>query len=127
MAEVVLDASAILAVIFGEAGSDVVRAHMDGAVVSTVNLAEVVAKLADRGATVADAEALFSELTVAPVAFDAEQAWSSGALRVSTRQRGLSLGDRACLALARSRGVPALTGDRAWADVAGDVEVVMIR
>lgn len=127
MAEVVLDASAMLAVILDEPGTDNVRPHLDGAIIGTVNLAEVVAKLVDRGAAFAEAEALIADLTVAPVVFDVDQAWSSGLLRAASRKRGLSLGDRACLALAKARGAPALTADRAWAEVAAGVEVRLIR
>ena len=127
MAEVVLDASAMLAVILGEPGADAVRSHLDGAIIGAVNLAEVVAKLIDRGAAFSEAEALIADLPVAPVVFDADQAWSSGFLRAATRKRGLSLGDRSCLALAKVRGAPALTADRAWAEVDTGVEVRLIR
>lgn len=127
MAEVVLDASAMLAVILGEPGADAVRSHLDGAVIGAVNLAEVVAKLIDRGAAFSEAEALIADLPVAPVVFDADQAWSSGFLRAASRKHGLSLGDRACLALAKARRAPALTGDRAWADIDAGVEVRLIR
>jgi PIN domain nuclease of toxin-antitoxin system len=60
-------------------------------------------------------------------AFDERAAWEAGALRAGTRKAGLSLGDRACLALARDLGVPALTADAAWAKVPSGVEVRLVR
>jgi len=62
-----------------------------------------------------------------PIDFDSEQAWRTAALRSSTRQWGLSLGDRACLALAQSQGIVALTADRAWLDLQIGIEVESIR
>ena len=61
------------------------------------------------------------------VPFDAEQAYETTEFRGATRSRGLSLGDRACLQLATRRGLPALTADRAWAEIDAGVEVRLIR
>ena len=124
---VVLDASTLLALLANEPGAArVAQALAQRARISAVNLSEVVAKLSDRGLP---DEAVFEvldglELTV--VAFDADLALDAGVLRASTRARGLSLGDRACLALARRTGFRALTCDGAWAglDLGVDVEVV---
>ena len=119
---VVLDASAILCLLQGEPGSDEVLAALPGAVVGTVNLGEVVSKLAEHGMPEGEIrQALTLGLTVVP--FTEELAYAAGALRPATRSRGLSLGDRACLALARSLGVPAITTDRAWSDLDAGVEV----
>ncbi len=125
-----LDASALIACVHHERGEEVVTgALLDGAVMSSVNLSEVVARLTDAAMSAEDIrEALRSfELAIAP--FDEEAAFVTGLLRPSTRGAGLSLGDRACLALALSTGLPALTGDRAWRDIGPDlgVEVVVIR
>ncbi len=130
MSSWVLDASALIACVHHEPGEEVVTgALLDGAVMSSVNLSEVVARLTDAAMPAEDIrEALRSfELAIAP--FDEEAAFVTGLLRPSTRRAGLSLGDRACLALALSTGLPALTGDRAWRDIGPDlgVEVEVIR
>jgi len=127
----VLDASALLALMQAEPGSEVVEALLDegDCVISAVNLAEVAAKLVDHGLAPARLGEVLQQSNVAPVDFDAEQAATSAALRPLTREAGLSLGDRACLALARGLQAKAVTADRAWADVAAAVrvEVVLIR
>jgi ribonuclease VapC len=123
----VIDASALLALIFGERLS-VARDGFENGIVSTVNVAEVLAKMVDVGAAAADAmadiEALGLNLTIAD--FDRDNAVSAAELRAGTRRLGLSLGDRACLATARSRGLPVLTADQAWTKLEG-FEVVLAR
>lgn len=125
MSEAVLDSSALLALLFAEPGADRVAAALPGAFLSTVNLAEVVAKLTERGMPAAEASEAVRALGATVVDFDHDQAVAAGALRGETRGAGLSLGDRACLALSRLRGATALTGDRAWAAVKGfDVSLI---
>ena len=124
----VLDASALLAAISGEPGSDVVAAPLAAdAAISAVNLSEIVAKLAEAGAPEADIRQALTGLGLEVVAFDTDQAYIAGLMRPSTRSAGLSPGDRACLALAQRLGRPALTTDRAWHGVLPDVEVRVIR
>lgn len=125
--KVVLDASAILAYLQGEPGADVVARHIETAVVSTVNFCEVISRLVDQGIAALEIDAMLAEISLEVTAFDADHALVAGHLRLATRRRGLSLGDRACLALAQARGLPALTADRAWADVDAGVEVRVIR
>jgi len=127
MAEVVLDASAILAVLNREHGADVVVAEIDGAAMSAVNYAEVASKLADNGKDVRVAKDAIRSLGVRIVDFDQDLAERVGELRPTTRRRGLSLGDRACLALAERNRVPALTADRKWDDVIPTVEIRFFR
>jgi ribonuclease VapC len=127
VSEHVLDASALLAVLFGERGADAVLETLPGAVIGAVNLAEVVTKLQERGVPEAEIERDIAELDLPVIPFDAAQAMAAGKLRASTRSQGLSLGDRACLALAAARGVPAVTVDRVWASVEVGVEVVVAR
>lgn len=122
----VLDSSAVLALLLGEPGAEAVTAALPGALLSTVNLAEVVAKLCERGMPAGEARAAIEATGVALVDFGVDQACLSGDLRKMTRPRGLSLGDRACLALARLRDLPALTADSAWEGLAG-FDVVVIR
>lgn len=113
----VLDASAILCLLQAETGSDVVRAALPASHVSAVNLAEVVAKMVDLGMSDTLIGQVLEPLHLRVAAFDAEQARASGALRRKTRDLGLSLGDRACLALAEQLGAAALTTDRAWTSI----------
>ncbi len=126
MTDTVLDSSALLALLGREAGWETVADVLPGTLLSTVNLAEVVAKLIDRGVPPDQARLAIEATGVELVGFDPEQAYVCGELRPATRDAGLSLGDRACLALARSRACPALTADRAWARLS-DVEITLIR
>lgn len=129
MTEVVLDASAILADIAGETGGEIVRAVAFGAVVSAVNLAEVVAKLIEFGVDEREAEFLVRRGQYEVATLNLEQAILVGRLHGSHRRHGLSLGDSFCLALAQQTGRPVLTADRKWKDLepALGVEVSLIR
>ena len=123
----VLDASALLAMLHAEPGGDAVQELLPTAVISTVNWSEVVQKALDRKVEVQglrqDLEAL--GLKILPLTVD--QAERTAYLRAETRHLGLSLGDRACLALAAELGVPAVTADRAWKDLALDIEIRVAR
>lgn len=125
----VLDASALLALLRNEAGASAVKAVVDGALISAANLAEVVSHYAKLGASRAEIEAMLRPLPIKLAPVDEELAWLAGMLRPATIRRGLSLGDRLCLALAKREGAAALTADRGWFDIAGavGVEVELIR
>lgn len=123
----VLDASAILALLWSESGSEKVASVMEDAAISAVNWAEIVSKLQDRGVDLNAARPMLSELPISVLAFDADQAFAAGALRRASKHLGLSIGDRACLALATQLDVPAYTADRAWAKLDCGVDVVVIR
>lgn len=127
MDNVVLDASAALAVFKREPGDDVVKGHIPGALMSAVNVAEIVGKLAASGMIEAEVRAAISTLGVEIVNFDEEHAFKAGNLASLTREKGLSLADRACLALALIRGAAVLTADRVWAELDIGVDVVLIR
>jgi len=127
VSEHVLDASALLAVMFWERGAEAVLERLPGAVIGAVNLAEVVAKLQERGVPDAQIDREIAELDLPVIPFDAAQAIAAGKLRARTRSHGLSFGDRACLALAAARGVSAITVDRGWAEVDVGVRVVVAR
>lgn len=127
MSDYVLDASAVLAVIQEEPGSEQIEAHLKTGCIGTVNLAEVVTKLQERGMTDAHIGEALSILDLDIRPFDAPTAIATGKLRAATRSAGLSLGDRACLALAASLGATALTTDRAWERVNAGVQVVVAR
>ncbi len=127
MAEAVLDSSALLALIYAEPGASTVRAALPQAIISAVNYAEVAAKLLEMGFSETQMQDLlwrsYCEVTDA----SASQAIQASLLRASTRHRGLSLGDRFCLALARELGLPVLTADQAWRDLDLGVEIILIR
>ena len=127
MDEVVLDSSAIMAVLREEPGASLVRSSLDRAIINTVTLAEVVTKLADSGRSENAVQNTLAELDIRVVPFDQDQAFRAGMLRPVTRKAGLSLGDRACLALAQSTALIVLTADRAWADIPVDINVQLIR
>lgn len=126
-ARYVLDASALLAAMLGERGADVVAECFAEAVISAVNLSEVVAKLSERGVPDdAIRESLF-DLDLDVRDFDPAQAIRAGILRNVTKAKGLSLGDRACLALAAELGATALTTDAAWQDIDHGVHLLLAR
>ncbi|HLF71421.1 MAG TPA: type II toxin-antitoxin system VapC family toxin [Dehalococcoidia bacterium] len=120
MSDYVLDSSALLAMINGEPGGVAVEALTeDEAIISSVNLCEVVTKLVDNGFSDEQIDEALHAFTLSVLGFDQEQALRTGLLREQTRPFGLSLGDRACLNLARNLGRTALTADRLWIDVPG--------
>jgi PIN domain nuclease of toxin-antitoxin system len=111
----ILDASAVLALLQDERGADAVEDAVDeGAVISAVNLSEVLAKMADAGATAHEAADLIVSLFVEVEPFGLASARRAAHIRGQLPNTGLSLGDRACLALAAARGLPVLTADQAW-------------
>ena len=127
MSEVVLDASALLALMNSEPGSERVAPTIPRAIISAVNLAEVVGKLADRGVPGDSIRAALSALSIRVIAFDDEQAFEVGLLRNRLGKSGLSLADLCCLTLAGRLGAPALTADRDWLDIDTGAEVITIR
>jgi PIN domain nuclease of toxin-antitoxin system len=128
MSRIVLDASAVLAVIYAEPGSGKLTPDLlAGAVSSTVNLAEVQAKLVSRGWTSHEAWEDATSPIHEAVPFDAQQARISGDLITQTRSLGLSLGDRACLALGIALNAPVYTAERAWKKLKTSVPIHVIR
>ena len=128
MVQCVLDASALMALFQGESGSErVAEAIKEGAAISAVNLAEVVSKLYEQGTPEAIIKDVIDILPLTIVDFTAMFAYKVGALRPLTKQIGLSLGDRACLALASHLNLPAITTDRIWGTLSLDVAVQVIR
>jgi PIN domain nuclease of toxin-antitoxin system len=127
MSSFILDASALLASLFAEPGHEKVDPHLDKACISSVNLAEVVAKLTMSGVPQKEIQKILNELDLQVEGFDAPRAISTGALITQTAKAGLSLGDRACLALAIELDLPALTADKAWRKTNAGARVELIR
>ena len=125
----VLDASALLALLFEEAGGDLVEQRLASSILSAVNLSEVMHKSLERGVGVESLGDDLGDLGVEISAFDAGAAEEAANLRAPTRAAGLSPGDRACLALAGQLNLPAVTADRAWErlDLPDPIAIVIIR
>lgn len=113
----VLDSSAVLAVINSEKGEENVEPKFPDSVVSAVNVAEILTKLAERKVNLHDALDHFLKVGLEFAEFGVAQALECAALRPLTKHLGLSLGDRACLALAIQENATAVTADRNWADL----------
>jgi len=123
----VIDASAVLAVLFAEKGADAVVRQMPGALISCVNLAEVTTRALDLGKPLEDTVREIERLPLISVSFDEEQAHVTASLRKATKPFGLSLGDRACLALGLIRRATVLTGDRDWKKLKLAIDVQTFR
>lgn len=127
MSEVVLDASALLALLNREPGHEEIAEVIGDAAISAVNLSEVAAKLADRGMPGEAIREALDGLALEIHDFDRELAFQAGFLHPLTRSRGLSLGDRACLALGQRLNLPVLTTDRIWGELDLGMEVRLVR
>jgi ribonuclease VapC len=124
---VVLDASALLAVLLGETGDDFVLDVLRGAAISAVNLSESMSRVIDRGGAAHDVEAIVRSYEIVVMPYTAPQARRTAELRAASRHLGLSLGDRACLALASEKDWPLLTGDRRMARFESGIDIRLIR
>lgn len=124
---VVLDASAVLAFLQQEIGWERVHESISGAKISSVNASEVLLKLYDAGMSENDALGVFAAMDCSVSVFSTHQANLCAKLRKQTRHLGLSLGDRACIALAIDAGSKVLTADKAWGRLELDVEIEVIR
>ncbi len=114
MTSVVLDASAVLALVRNEPGADKVVPHIGQAAMSAVNLQEVIKELLLSGLAEPTVRELLDELRLDVRPHDTSAAYMAAALHAQTKEFGRDLGDRSCLALAMQLGVPALTADREW-------------
>jgi ribonuclease VapC len=118
-----LDASALLCLINGEPGMERVLRVLKNSSISVVNVSEVIAKRIDFGDTPEQLIQDIADLELKIIDMDFTQAALAGRMRALTRTIGLSLGDRACLALAKTMGATALTSDRSWLTVAAELGV----
>ncbi|MDD1625912.1 MAG: type II toxin-antitoxin system VapC family toxin [Methylococcaceae bacterium] len=124
----VLDASALLALLHNEKGADKVEeAMLNKAVISTVNWTEVIQKAIAKNISVDDLDNELAVVGLSFFSFDKQQARIAGSLWQQTKELGLSLGDRACLALAIHLDLPVLTADKIWQQLGIGVSVQLIR
>jgi ribonuclease VapC len=128
VSHVVLDASALLAFLHHEKGAERVAKDVHGAVICTVNLTEVMTKLFEKGLTRETIQRILKALHLKIVNFDAEMASKAAELRLVTHHLGLSLGDRACLAVAEQLHLPVLTTDKQWLKIENiSIEIICVR
>lgn len=123
----ILDASALIAFIYKEKGMDFVEKYLANSEISTINLAEVAAYMVKQGVAIKEASMLLQDLSIPSVHFDEMQAFTTAQLVEKTAAKGLSLGDRACLALAIQRNCPVLTADKAWVSLNLKIKIELIR
>lgn len=124
---VVLDASALLALINQEPGGEKVAVLLPNAVMSTINISETASILQNIGIGADQARDLISNLIFEKIPFDEAQAYMAANLKQTTQKFGLSLGDRACLSLGVITRYPVVTADKVWKNVAVDIDVIVIR
>ena len=124
---VVLDASALLAYLQLEPGADAVKAALGEATMSTVNWAEVIQKVSPSESEAVELRYGMQSLGLTLLPLSAVQAEIAGRLRESTARFGLSLGDRACLAVGKDSGGVVYTADSVWLELGLDVEIKAIR
>jgi PIN domain nuclease of toxin-antitoxin system len=123
---VVLDASALLVLLKREPGADIVRSYIEKSFISAVNYAEVLSVLMKQ-ISIEEADKILMEIDVELIDFTYAQGYCAAAMIHKTARLGLSLGDRACLALAKIKNVPAITADRSWSKLDIDVEIRLVR
>ena len=115
MASVVFDASAVIALLRGEPGSERIEPYAGDALISAVNLQEVIKALLVRGVPINAARQMLDALHLDVRPHAVEDAYAAAALHGATKVYGSGLGDRSCMALAIMEGLPAITTDQAWA------------
>lgn len=127
MTEAVLDASALIALLRKEPGAEKVAAVLTRSCISSVNLAETYSKMVEYGKRLEDVAYQVGRLSIPVILFDGEHAQLAASFWKQTRSVGMSLGDRACLALAMQTGLPAYTTEENWLKCNVGVQVVKIR
>jgi len=123
----VLDTSALLAYLHQEPGWDVVHEVIGENYIGTVNWCEVAQKTGQKGLEAGRARSLLEEVGITIVPFSQEHAELAAALWKPTKRHGLSLADRACLALAIESEATVLTADKAWGKLDLDIKFQLVR
>jgi PIN domain nuclease of toxin-antitoxin system len=127
VSSVVLDASAVIAIMHGEKGHEIARRYLVGAMISAINYSEVLKKAVERGSSLNAAQYHLENFSLTVVPFDEHLAVRTAELWPAGRKVGLSLADRACLALAIDRKAKVVTADKDWKKTGIDVAMVMFR
>lgn len=117
MNKYVLDSSALLAFINQEPGAEIVEQYLPNAIMSSVNIAEVVAVLSSVDIPEDVINNVIQDLDIEVIDFDLEQAMRTGFLRKTTKSAGVSFGDRACINLSLYKNLPAVTADKVWSSL----------
>ena len=129
--KIVLDASSVIALINREKGCEIVEKYLEDSIISTVNFAEVIAvvnrELFKTEADRIEGLKLITDTLPQIIDFDVNQAIISGEFDSITKKYGLSLGDRACLALAKYKNIPVLTADKTWSKLNLGIKIKLIR
>ena len=124
---IILDASALIALIYEEKGMDVVEKHLPHAEISAVNWSEVICYMIRQGLNPSEVTKLLTDLSLPIIDFTETQAVSAAVLIEKTSSKGLSFGDRACLSLAMQKNCLALTADKVWGTLKLDINIELIR
>ncbi len=127
MNEVILDSSALLALIKKEQGAEIVEKLIGRVIMSSINLSEVAATLLDSDMSVKECQECIEPFIEKIIPFGKEESFSTAALKKLTKHKGLSQGDRACIALGLSTGYPIYTADKVWAELDLNCIINMIR
>ncbi len=127
VSKVIIDTSAILAVIFEEKGADQVIPYLTVGGVSTVNLSEVVTVALRKGAKLGEIREFLSRLSLEIIPFDTDQAYQAASLEPFSKSHDLSLGDRACLGTGLTLNRAVITADKEWRDLPLAIEIRLIR
>ncbi len=128
MSKVVFDASALIALFAKEKGYELIKNHLKDAIISSVNIAEVYKYCIDsQNLTKDEARSLVKLIDIKIINFDEEQAIITAELINKTKQYGLSLGDRACIALAILKNLSIITCDKIWQKADVGVKFIMAR
>ena len=127
MNDVVFDASALLTLLNGEKGCEIILDYISNAVINTVNFSEAITKLSEFDIPENDIKLIFDLLNIRIIDFNQELAYKTGLLRNLTRKKGLSLGDRACIATGIINHLPVITADNSWKDLNLNLNIIYIR
>jgi PIN domain nuclease of toxin-antitoxin system len=127
MNKVILDSSALLAFINQEQGSEIVEKYLPNALMSSINIAEVIAVLSMIDMPEDIITGIIDDLNVEVINFDQEQALQTGFLRKTTKNAGLSLGDCACISVSSIKNLIIITANKIWTELGLKNDIVLIR
>lgn len=127
MTKIVMDASALFALLEQEKGADHVMKYLDRGVMSSVNYTETLTLLLRNGHAINEADEIIKSVMVDVIDFDQVQAQLAAEIRFNGKNCGISLGDSACLALGKKLNIPVLTADTVWKKLKLDLEIIFIR